>query len=66
MKKISFPDYNNHKKQHSYFLSRLNELQNMLTQKQSNQLVLVETIEFLTQWFVDHIVTFDITLGEDI
>jgi diguanylate cyclase (GGDEF)-like protein/hemerythrin-like metal-binding protein len=64
MQKISFPDYNNHKKQHSYFLSRLHELQNMLKEKQSNQLVLVETIEFLTQWFLDHIVTFDITLGE--
>ena len=38
----------------------------MLTQKQSNQLVLVEMIEFLKQWFVDHIVTFEITLGEDI
>jgi len=64
MQKISFPDYNNHKKQHSYFLSRLNELKNMLKEKQNNQLVLVETIEFLTQWFLDHIVTFDISLGE--
>lgn len=64
MQKISFPDYKNHKKQHSHFLYRLNELQKMLKEKQSNQLVLVETIEFLTQWLLDHIATFDIALGE--
>jgi len=64
MKKTSFPDYKNHKKEHVDFLFRLNELKKMLDEKHNNQLVLVETIEFLTKWLLDHIATFDITFGE--
>jgi hemerythrin len=57
-----FPSYLEHKEQHGKMLLRLNELN--LNLGKDNSMTINGIIEFLTEWYREHLLGFDKEMGE--
>ena len=62
MEKYNFKTYDNHKQQHDDILQQVSELYEKLDR--GEEILIVNILEFLKKWLVNHILKTDVVLGK--
>lgn len=60
LEQIAFPDLNNQKKQHRYFIEKMEEINQKSSGSDADIELELEMLDFLKEWFYNHILKSDL------